>query len=347
MSSGLGYEPGAMGWVVPGVTTIQEQLDEERRWFDRASADYPTAYMARPAREMLPAIKEKWEAFQLSKGRFAGSVDLTLIDEFVFKKSFTFLPQGIGSCVWSNTFRRWVERMCVEICLMGDPEEFIGTTQFGSTSIAPFCVSYGFARQRANMRGGDGLYCKPMSESLLKDGVVLCSTPKLKELMQGAGAIRETDWPEPQSNALYRRIGDWAWNDALRPYAACRLLESVDIRTMDACLESIKAYKPMFMCSGIAIRKVGTHQDGFDIHARNPGDSWAHNMGIAGLRVASDGKQFIRICNTSWLQGGSTDVEKYIYNVPVDEVAGWFRSNRVDVSNIGDIDGIQSLPTMI
>jgi hypothetical protein len=284
-----------MGWVVPGATNEQAMLDGEKRYFETASNDMPLAYRFRPAREMMPVIKQKWEKFQSDRGRFPGSQDLTLIDEFVFGRSFTWLSQKIGSCVWSNTFRRWFERMLVEICLEGDPEEFIGKNEFGPLSLAPFCVSYGFARQRANMRGGDGLYCKPMSESLVKDGVVLCNTPVLKDLMDRAGATSDKNYPEVLSESLYRKIGDWAWNNSLKGYASCRLLESAMIDNIDAHMRCVSDLKPMFQCSSIAIRKVGMHKDGFAIYGRDPGNSWAHNMGWAGSRVASDGKVYLRL----------------------------------------------------
>jgi hypothetical protein len=254
---------------------------------------------------------------------------------------------GVHNCVWSNTFRRWFERMCVEIALLGEPEEYIGKLQFGPQSIAPFCINYGFARQRANMKGGDGLYCKPMSESLVKDGVVFCSTPKLRELMNAAGATRDTDYPEPQSERLYRRIGDWAWNNDLRPYTACRVLESTPVTSIEQHNRNVEQLKPMFQCSMIAIRRIGQHPDGFAIHARDTNNEWAHNMGWAGVRIASDGQRFHRLCNTSWLQDGSTDVEKYIYNIPEKELEEWYRRGRVDTSSIGDIDGVKSLPANI
>jgi len=347
MNGTLDHAIGEMGWSIPEAETTQQKLDAEQRYFDRIAEDFPIAFRSRPAKSMMPVIQEKWEKFLLDKGRFAGSSDLTLIDEFVFGKSFTWLPQDIGSCVWSNSFRRWFERMLVEICLRGDAEEFIGSEEFTPNSLAPFCVSYGFARQRANMRGGDGLYCKPMSESLLKDGVVLCSTPKVAELLRAERANSPQDYPEPRSAALYRKIGNWAWNDALRPYADCRLLESPTVKTTDQHRANEDALKPMFVCSSIAIHKIGKHKDGFDICVQNPRDRWDHNMGFAGRRVASDGRVFHRLCNTSWLQPGTQDKEKFIYDVPAEELDRWYSRKMIDVSTIGEIDGIPSAPVSI
>jgi hypothetical protein len=338
-SNGLGYGPGEMGWVIPDTHTEQEMLDAEKRWLEKSIEDYPIAFQARQQKEMLPVIKAKWEKFQLDKGRFPGSVDMTLLDEFVFGKSFVFREQPIGSCVFSNSFRPWVARAIAEIALFGDLEEYTGLQELGPKSIAPFCVSYGLARQRANMKSGDGLYCKPMQDSYLKDGIVLCNTPKVKELMGNAG---NDSYPEPRSAGLYRQIGNWAWNEALKPYLTCRVLDAPIPKNMDEFNKNIDDYKPMFQCSMIAVRKVGDHRDGFAIHGIDPTNQWAHNMGLLGRKVSSDGRRFVIVCNTSWNRNPSNP-EAYIYNIPEEDFArAWFP--KIDVGVIGEIDGIQSLP---
>lgn len=343
--SNLGYDPGPMGWEVPGASTELEMLDGEKRYFDRAVEDYPIAYQARERSELMPAIAEKWQKFQSDRGRFPGSQDFTLLDEFVFGKSYTFRDQPIGSCVFSNSFRPWVAGALYQICLLGQPEEFTGKEHLGPNTIAPFCVSYGFARQRANMRSGDGLYCKPMQESYLKDGIVLCSTPKVQELMRSAGATNDSDYPEPRSERLYRSIGNWSWNDELKPYTCCRMLDAPIPRNMDDFNRNIDAGRPMFQCSMIAVRRTGQHRDGFPIHGIDPFNSWAHNMGIMGRRVASDGNRYVIVCNTSWLRPGG-DPEAYIYNIPeADFARQWFP--KIDIGVIGDIDGISALPAII
>jgi len=100
----------------------------------------------------------------------------------------------------------------------------------------------------------------------------------------------------------------------------------------------------MFMCSSIAIKKLSMHKDGFQIHTRDRGTSWAHNMGWKGRRVASDGKRYHRLDNTSWLQGGDTNVEKFIYDIEESELESWYKSGTIDVGTIGEIDGIPSKP---
>lgn len=344
-SNGLGYHPGEMGWVVPGAHSEKEMLDAEKRWLERSYADYPIAFQARSPKEMVPAIKEKWEKFQADRGRFPGSADMGLLDEFVFGRSLVWLPQLTGSCVFSNSFRPWVLRAIAEIALFGDSEEYLGRNEFSPQSIAPFCVSYGFARQRANMRSGDGLYCKPMQDSYLKDGVVMCNTPKVKELLTAANQGRDTDYPEVQDTTVFRRMQNWAWNEALRPYTCCRVLDAPIPQNMDEFNANIDAYKPMFQCSMIAVRKIGDHRDGFAIHGMDPRNQWAHNMGIVGRRVASDGRRFVIVCNTSWLRNRNTP-EAYLYNVPEEDFARvWFP--RIDIGVIGEIDGIKSLPLNI
>lgn len=338
MSEDLGYAPGPMGWEIQqSNASAQEKIDQSRRDLEAFRADNPVAYQQREPLQLLPAIQKKWDEFQVANGRAAGSNDMTLMLRFIFGKDWPFYAQDIGSCVFSNTFRVWIERMCYEICLRGDPEAYIGTTQFGPTSIAPHCVSYGMARQIANMKGGDGLYCSPMIKTLI-DGVVLCSTPKVAELHAAAGASSDDNYPEPRSASLYRRIGDWAWNAALKPYLCCSLKESVDVNTVDDHRKQEEQSKPIMQCSGIAIKKIGVHKDGFDIHGVDPRNSWAHNMGWSGFRLASDGDRFSRLTNKSWTPKGG-DPEKYCYNIPEAEMQKIYRIG-VDSATIGEIDGL-------
>lgn len=300
----------------------------------------------RDRREPLHAVVEEkcvWRQVQgIEKAHFEGRV---YNFEVCGDNSYVADCVGVHNCVFSNSFRPWVAGALYQIALLGQSEEFTGTAHLGPNSIAPFCVSYGFARQRANMRSGDGLYCKPMQESYLKDGIVLCSTPKVRELMQAAGATSNNDYPEPRSERLYRSIGNWAWNNDLRSYTCCRMLDAPIPANMDEFNRNIDAGRPMFQCSMIAVRRVGQHRDGFPIHGMDPSNQWAHNMGIMGRRVASNGDRFVIVCNTSWLQPGGNP-EAYLYNIPEQDFArSWFP--KIDIGVIGDIEGIQSLPANI
>lgn len=329
---------GPMGWEIPTVNaTVQEKIDHGKRETNKFAMENPVVYQQREAQEMLPAMKKKWDDFQVSKGRAPGSNDLSLIVEFVFGTPMPFYPQDGGTCVWSNTFRVWIERMCFEICLRGDPEAYIGSTQYGLTSIAPHCVTYGMAREIAKMKGGWGLYKAPMIKAL-SEGVVLCSTPKVLELHKAAGSIKDDDYPEPRNLNLYHKIGDWAWNAALRPYLCCALKESVDVNNVDEHKMQEDQSKPMIQCSGIAIKKIGTHKDGFDIHGVDPRDSWGHCMGWSGFRLSSDGNRFRRLSNRSWTPKGGNP-ENYVYNIPPEEMAKIYKIG-VDTASIGEIDGL-------
>ena len=151
--------PGPMGFEThePNASIAQRILTSKRMQHVFANEN-PICYRQRDTRVVPPGLAKRWDDFQVSKGRAKGSNDLTLMIQFVFGQPYLFLPQDIGSCVFSNTFRPWIERMAWEIAMLGDAEAYTGITQFGVRSIAPHCVTYGLAREIANMRGGDGLY---------------------------------------------------------------------------------------------------------------------------------------------------------------------------------------------
>jgi len=333
--------PEQMGWSTPGESP-ESALSKERDTSAALQQDMPVAFSLREPRTMVPAIVEKWEAFQLSKGRHPGSCDLTLIEDFAFGRNYAWENQWIGSCVASNTFRGWVKRCIAQIILFGDPQEYLGLDEFGRLSIAPFAPwSYGMGRRRGNMKGGDGSYCSVQGASLLKDGILPCSSPLLVALMKQLGVDTEKNYPEfdKQHNNLYRAFGDWKYLDQLAPDACCRLLDIDDVKTLEDHIEFSKAYKPMFQCSSIAIKKIGNHSDGFAIHAQDHGNSWAHNMGQHGFFIASDGKRYHRLSNESW-------DDELIYNIPDDELNEWYSRSRVQTMTIGQIDLPVSVPVI-
>lgn len=336
---------GPMGFETHETNaTIKEKIYTSKKMQDEFASDNPIVYRQRDAKVVPPALLKRWQDFQMSKGRYPGSHDLTLIVEFLFGSPWIFLPQDIGSCVWSNTFRPWIERMCWEIAMLGDPEAYIGKDQFGIQTIAPHCVTYGIAREIANMRGGDGLYKAPMIKAL-QSGVVLCSTPKVKELHSSVNAMGDTNFPEPRSSSLYRKIGDWAWNAALKPFLTCALRESVDITTVDQHYANSDQCKPIIQCSGLAFKKIGVHKDGFDIHGIDDKNSWAHNMDYPGHRITSDGDRFTRLTTRSWTQPGDNP-ERHCFNIPDSEMQKIYKRD-VDCATLGEIEGLPvSLPSL-
>lgn len=357
MSASLvGHPIGPMGWGQENPHIPEIRLFEAR-FIERAIEGSPEVFSMRDSQELKPVAKAKFDKIQSDCGRGPDSCDLTLLDYAMLGHRLNWWPQDGGTCVWSNTFRIIVARMMYEIGLRGDGEEFFGTDEQGIRTIAPHCVQYGLARQIANMRNGDGLYAGPMAKSLAK-GMVMCSNPKLIELMRSAGADKDSDYPEPRNLSLYRKIGDWAFNDALRDYIDNPVLEIPPVANYDTHFELSHAGKPIFQCSGIAIKRVGTHKDGFTIHELDPSNSWAHNMGWMGhFYSVSDGTLWYRLSNKSWLQRSEhvdTDVpkwsdpeEKYVYNISAEHLMTWYKKKLVDSFGIGEIKMPESLPATI
>lgn len=341
MSDDLGHAKGPEGWG-DGTESPESMVAYEQDWYEQAASDSPIMYRSRPANDLLPSILKKWEDAQLAKHFHAGSRDLLTLEEVVFGRQFDWLPQDIGSCVVSNTFRPWVQRAISQIAGRGDAEEYLGKMEFGGASIAFYAPqSYGMARKRANMKGSDGLYCEPMAESLMKDGVLGCNVPKLGELLKQIGADGEKMLPEPIGRpALYRAFGNWQYIDDLRQYCDYRVLSSVKIDSVDGLLEASKQCKPAFMCSPIAIKRSGTNRDGVQTHVRNTSDRWMHNMGWSGHFYDSAGSLYFRLNNKSW--GPSA-----VYNVPAEEVDKWFRAKLPTVMTIEEIDLPDSPPLLI
>jgi hypothetical protein len=340
MAEDISLVRGPMGWGDDDTLPIHSRHDYESQIYDKLSADMPVAYKVRDNKPMSQVLYSKYRALMDSKKYGKDSADMTLLDEFLFGKRLAFLPQKTGSCVISNTLRPWVRRSMYELSIKGDPEEFLGKQEFSTNNIsfyAPF--SYGCGRRRGNMKGGDGSWCEIQYESLIKDGVILCSNGKLLEILTKLNSVEPEDFPEPQDNSVYRRFQNWEFLDTLLPFADFRLLESPKVTNMDTHLELSRQFKPASVCSGIAIHKIGTHKDGFNIYVQNPRDSWAHNMSFQGHFEASDGKLFIRLSNESW----GKDV---IYNVPVEEVDRWYKRSLLTVQAIGEIDLPDSVPSI-
>lgn len=328
------------GWA-PGESDLQSATDKESRAFDRLAEEVPQAFQGMQQAEPIPEMLAKWNEFQASKGRYPGSADWSLLDEFVHGEPLVFLPQIIGSCVMSNTFRCWVIRNMYQIVLQGRSEEYIGRNEFGTKNYAFYCPwSYGMARKRANMRRGDGLYCEPMAASLLKDGVIPCTTPALIALCNRLGVGRDKDYPEPQNASVYRAFGNWSYLDELAQYADYRVIDLPMVKSADQLWDCLGECKTAFVCSGEAIHKIGTHKDGFPIHARNPRDSWSHNMAFHGRLVASDGERFFRQSNESW---GA----QHIYNRRFAEVDKAIRGGGLTIAAIGEIDAPKSSPPLV
>ena len=324
-----------LGWYIPDVAENEEAyVEAEARKIEQLQDDIPICFTASERTPVPPEMKEAWDKFQESKGRYPGSQDLSLMDEWVFGKPLLWEPQIIGSCVASNTFRPWVASYQYQCAFYSG--EYLGGDEEGPNNIAFFApYSYGCGRRRGNLRRGDGSFCGVQAESLMKDGVVRCDLPQVRALYERYNVpYMGNNIPEPQGQAgikFYRALGEWSHLDDLKQYASNRLLESPSVNSVEYLMELADMGYTAFVCSMEAIHKVGTHRDGFAIHARNPRDQWAHNMSFQGYFKASDGEVFIRESNESW---GA----KHIYNRRQSEVDQAFRSGRLTVQAIGKID---------
>ena len=83
----------------------------EQRALEGLRDSHPFAMRAKAADEFDTNSLVAWNKFQQSKGRYPGSCDWTLLDQYVLAgKDLSWLPQIIGSCVVSNTLPGLVER---------------------------------------------------------------------------------------------------------------------------------------------------------------------------------------------------------------------------------------------
>lgn len=326
---------GPKGWGVEHQS-LESKLLIEGRHYDRIAEDMPCAFRARPARDVSEnPLYKKFLKFMEDRKYFPGSMDLTLLDEFAFGRRYHYLFQDIGSCVASNTFRPATRRHLYEILFLGQAEELHGREEFGPKSIAYYApASYQFARKRANMWGsGDGLYCEPMIESLMKDGLVSCGHPKLLELL---GNPASNQLPEPIGNpSLYRAIGDGRWHQELIKLPVTRLMESIAVKDIDVHDNALSQGKLIIQCSMIAIKKSGIDEDGFQVHTRDTSNQWAHNMSFQAKRVTSRGNIYYGLSNESW-------ANNLIYWIRRDEVATWYRNGLTTSMTLGEFDLVDS-----
>ncbi len=328
------------GWT-DGKVSEDEAYSIEQKGFDQIALESPSRVQIKESPSILPDIAKEWAAFQQSKGRYPGSCDWTLLDEFLMGKVLGWLPQIIGSCVVSNSFRGYVIRQQYQIAFLGMAQEYLGRNEFSSNNLSFYGpYTYGQARKIVNMRGGDGLYCEALVKAFLGGKVISCNTPKLLEILKQLGFDRERDFPEPQNANLYRQFGDWRYLDQLEQYEDYGLVDCPFVKSEEDLSEVLSVCKPTFNCSMLAIRKVGEHKDGFAIHGRDPGNAWAHNMCWHGFFYSSDGDKFYRFSNESW---GT----QHLYNIPAATVSDFFRNRNVTAAAIGEIKSANSTPPVI
>lgn len=318
-----------MGWGLETQTEDEKHFSEAVA-LEKAMSANPAAFTQRDPKYLDPEMKAKWDAFQASKGYDEGSCDLTLVEEFYYGRRFHWLPQATGSCTISNAFRMHFRRVLWELLLKGQLETPLGSTEYGSSCAAFYApLSYGIAREIGGLKNGDGGFCGPTIESLMR-GVLRCNNGKLLELLHQLGADGEKDFPEPRSVQVYRDFQSWKYNSRFAPFLTDPLLESVTVTNTDTLLANLEDYKPSIMCSMLAVKKGGTHQ-GLTYFIADRNNTWAHNMSNGG-KIVWKGRTFILLSNESWQ-------DNLIYPIPVEEYEDViFPKYRPEVQTMGEID---------
>jgi len=80
--------PNKMGWV--------GDHNQEARYFDKLAQELPKKTTPRDQGPIAQPLWDKWVQFQKDKGRYDGSYDWTLLDEFVLGRPLHWLPQSIS-----------------------------------------------------------------------------------------------------------------------------------------------------------------------------------------------------------------------------------------------------------
>jgi hypothetical protein len=328
------YTPPTLDWSHLGWGEETEREDSKRyrdaTLLEMAMNRRPALFQPQPVREFEPGPMNAFLELHKQKGYEDGSCDLSLIDEFYWGRRFHWLPQDTGSCTISNTFRCWVRRALFETLMRGQLENNLGKQEYGRDTVSFYApLSYGIARQKGNLRRGDGGFCSTTIDSLM-EGVLDCNNGRLSEILNNLRADSERDYPEPRSTAVYRNFQNWTYNEELKPFLTSPLVESIKVTSAATLDDQLKQFKPAIMCSMLAVKRGGDHQ-GLSYFVADTRNQWAHNMCWCG-RVVWHGRTFFLLSNESWR-------DDLIYPIPaehVDEVI--FPRYRPEVMTLGEID---------
>lgn len=306
-----------LGWWEFDTDTPQKSLANERRIFERMEESAPQRFEAQPARETKnEVVVAQLKKMMADDGYGEGSMDTDYLERLATSdgSNFRWLAQIIGSCVASGGMRVQCHRSLADILVFGDFEETLGTNLTGTNNLAHFApYSYGQGRRFGGMRGGDGSYCSVHIKGFMEKGWLPCDTP----------GLQSDAYPEPQNTRTYRAWGNWQYLDEFERFATpFDLIESERITDADRMVVCLRdEFKPAMICSGWGFAPARQHRDGFWVYRRS--GSWPHNMSIVGVRVASDGKIFIKVKN-SWGMNAHRDGDHFW--IEIDLFASWLRS---------------------
>jgi hypothetical protein len=326
-----------MGW---GHESVADTIDHEQRAFGELRDDAPTLFTARAPKTPDPEVMRVVRAAMQRDGFSEKSLSLRYFCHPAFGEVLKWPAQLIGSCVASGSMRAVAYRALVEVLAFGQAEKLLGSTRLGVRSIAPFApYHYGAGRRRGNLRGGDGSFCSAQIEAFQKDGILMCSHPQLDDIV----GTRETDYPEPQNERLYRQWGDWKYlDDFIGDARKIKLVESEPIRDVGRLIDAIAIeLKPAMICSNWGFEAAGK-ADNFAIYSRR--GQWAHNMTLSGVRYDSRDRAYIEVTN-SW--GPSAHKDGECFYVAAEEVDRWLRDRGTECQTIGELDlPDQSVPVV-
>lgn len=321
------YKPGKddLGWWEHDTDPPHLTLFREEQAFGEMEDALPERFGAQPVGEVDKGVLVSLKTAMAEDGIENGSMELRYIEKVALDRIIPWLRQLIGSCVASGSMRNLATRSLIDILLLGDPEERLGDMSSGVNNLAPFApYHYGWGRRFAGIRGGDGSTCQGQIKGLMTKGFLPCDTTGLKS----------DAFPEPQDRSTYR---SWGNGRNLERFETAGkqfdLIESERITSGDHLRTKIvDEYKPCMICSSWAFKPVKRHKDGFWIYTRNRSDSWSHNLGLDGIRIASDGLILVRVGN-SW--GENAHKDGSFFYITLEEAHRWLKNSMC--RSIGDL----------
>ena len=306
-----------LGWWRDPKESEKLLLYHERQSFGDMEDAEPDRFCAQPVGQMDEKVLTEFQRAMAEDGIENGSVDLNYMEKVVLGSIVQWRRQLIGSCVASGSFRNIVTRSLVEVALLDHDDCVLGYRTNGTDNVAPYApYHYGQGRRYAGIRGyGDGSTCNGQIKAFMEKGFLACDAP----------GLRSDSYPETQDKSRYRDWGAGKYLDEYEQHAIkFDLLESEQIRSGDHMRRKIKQeFKPSMICSSWAFKPDYKHRDGFWVYTRDRGNTWQHNMGISGLRIASDNLEFIKVPN-SWGPNAHKDGDHF--HVRLDEADTWFKN---------------------
>ena len=318
------------GWGTEHHTEQKRHLHEQRALDAFAARNFAKLGNFDQSKP-VPKIESKLKKFIKNKGFEEGSTVLSFMDEFTGQGNFGYHPQKTGSCTISNTFPWYVMRAIYQQVVCGELSEQLGSTEFGTTSSAFYApIPYGIARELGGLKGGDGGFCRETLQALTM-GVIPCDNGKLNEVLTKLGATKKSDYPEPQSNTVYRRFQNWTYNNLFKPFLQNPIVGTDPVKSTDQLDAKLSQYKPVQHCSMMAVKKIGKDPtNGMTIYGPDLSNKWAHSMTWVDKLIVGS-KTYYCLANTSW-------APNLIYPMEANVVDGIWKRYKPDS---GSIEGIK------